>query len=113
MPVLNPDFAVSVPFTRLTEDSFGGSTPTDLGATPVVVSIAAAATAKDSGERQGPGYTQAGTVFTPRGLDRKAGDRFTYNGATYVLIGLPRGNQPQPFTGDDFGWISHSIERVP
>lgn len=113
MAVLHPDFAVSVPFSRPAEDSFGKVTSTDLGATLAVVSIGAAATAKDTGERQGPGYTQAGIVFTPRGVDRRAGDRFTYNGATYVLIGYARGDQPQPFTGDDFGWISHSIERLP
>ncbi|WAY18399.1 hypothetical protein OF855_24490 [Mycolicibacterium fortuitum] len=90
---------------RPTEDPYGGATFADLGDTKAVVSLGAATVTT------GFDYRQAGTVFTPRGLDRKEGDRFTHNGLEYTLVGPARGDQPHPFTGDDFGWVAHAIER--
>lgn len=109
MPVLIADFATKVPFSRPTESAFGDMTTAALGDTPAVVSIQTGSVSLGDG----PGYTQAGVVFTPRNLDRREGDTFVYNGATYVLVGARRGDHPQPFTGDDFGWVVHSIKRLP
>lgn len=103
------DFAVRVPFSRPAESSFGDVTPAVLGDTPAVVSIQTGSISAGDG----PGYAQSGVVFTPRELDRRAGDTFVYNGAAYVLVGARRGDHLQPFTGDDFGWVVHTIKRLP
>lgn len=107
--LLNPIYAPTAAFTRVTEGSYGDATLTPLGSCQVVVSMAQAAS---SARAEGAGTTQIGVVFTPRSVDRQEGDRFTYNGETYELMGHARGNQDHPFTGDDFGWISHAFRRV-
>lgn len=91
MALINPAFAPTATFQRPAEDADGNKTPTALGANPVVVSLA----------RE--------MVFIPRGLDRKAGDQFSFDGGQYTLAGRPRGNQPHPFTGDDFGWVAFDL----
>lgn len=115
MAFLDPQFTVQVPFERLVDEANGVWTPlTYQGlpggavqtATPSVVSL-------DKPTAQpgnGPRYVQGGTVFVPRGADRRHGDRFTYNGRRYRLIGAARGDQDHPITGDDFGWVAISFE---
>lgn len=109
MSLLNPISPPAVPFKRPTDDPYGGVTFADLGDTPVVVSLQAPSVTNVLAAANG--YNLAGTVFTPRGVDRKEGDRFTYQGRDYTLIGPVRGNQDHPFTGADFGWVAHAIER--
>lgn len=109
MGILMAEFATKVPFSRPTESSFGDTASTSLGDTPAVVSIQTASVSLSDG----PGYSQSGVVFTPRELDRREGDTFVYNNVTYVLVGARRGDHLQPFTGDDFGWVVHSIKRLP
>jgi hypothetical protein len=106
MSLINPIFAPTVEFSRPTETAYGAVSFTTLGSNQTVVSLQAPA---DSGG--GEDFRLAGLVFTPRGLDRKHGDRFTHNGQQYELFGPARGDQDQPFTGDNFGWISHAIRR--
>lgn len=109
MSLLNPINPPAVPFKRPTDDPYNGPGFTALDDTPVVVSLQAASVT--NGLAPGQGYTLAGTVFTPRGLDRREGDRFTYQGRDYTLVGPVRGDQDHPFTGGDFGWVAHTIER--
>lgn len=108
MSLLNPISPPAVPFKRPTETAYGDTSFVDLGDTPVVVSFQRA----NVSQGDGPGYTQQGLVFTPRSLDRKRGDRFVYNGVDYVLVGERRGDHLHPFTGEDFGWVAHTIERI-
>lgn len=115
MPVLNPTFAGAVAFQRCIDEENNvwtdlpyqpaGDTPA-VRKTPAVVSLDKPVARTGSGPR----YTQGGTVFIPRGLDRRNGDRFTHNGVKYHLIGAARGDQDHPFTGDDFGWVAFSFE---
>jgi len=99
--ILNPVYAQTAEFKRPT----GPTTFTTLGTNPVVVSVAPTVSVKDSEDQE------SGRAFTPRGLDRREGDRFTYNGVEYSLFGVTRGDHDQPFTGDDFGWVVHSLRR--
>lgn len=115
MSVLNPSFAGAVPFERCTDEENGvwvaltyqppGDGPV-AAQTPAVVSLDKPVWRTGNGPR----YTQGGTVFLPRGLDRHNGDRFTFNGVKYYLIGAARGDHDHPFTGDDFGWVALSFE---
>ncbi len=115
MPLIDPRFAVAVPFERLTDEANnvwaaltyqppGGQPPSP--DTPAVVSLDKPIALTGNGPR----YRQGGTVFLPRGIDRRHGDRFTYNTIRYRLIGAPRGDHPHPTTGDDFGWVAFSFE---
>jgi hypothetical protein len=92
MSLLNPAYAPTVTFQRPALDADGNRAPTVLGDTPVVISDTS---------RQ---------VFIPRGIDRRAGDQFTYNGRLYTLAGQPRGDMDQPFTGEDFGWVGFGFK---
>jgi hypothetical protein len=106
---VNPGFAATALFTRITENAYGDATSADIGQSEVVVALnKASAAAGDAG-----GSAQVGAVFVPRGTDRREGDRFGYNGHVYELIGHARGDQDQPFTGDDLGWMSFGIKRLP
>ncbi|CAN5146979.1 hypothetical protein BH11ACT6_BH11ACT6_34900 [soil metagenome] len=124
MSFIDPAFAGQVPFERLVDEANngwtalsylppGGSDP--VADTPAVVSLDKPTSQLGSGPSRstamgGPRYSQGGTVFLPRGIDRKRGDRFTHNGVKYSLIGAARGDQDHPVTGDDFGWVTWSFE---
>lgn len=107
MTVLNPISTVTVTPRRPTGDPDGNKTFADLPPVPAVFSLSAPAKAawRSHGER----YIQDGVVFVPRGSDLIAGDEVTYQGLTFTVIGNARGDQDQPFTGDDFGWVSYTL----
>ncbi|MBY0440983.1 MAG: hypothetical protein K2Q25_02410 [Mycobacteriaceae bacterium] len=102
MGLLNPAYAPLIAWERPTEDADGNTSYADLGTTATVVSLASPRVEAGSGPR----FIQSGTVFVPRGIDRKAGDRFTYKGFKYTLVGVARGDQDHPFTGADLGWMA-------
>lgn len=115
MGFIDPAFAGEVPFERLVDEANSTWAPLlylppgeddPVTNTPAVVSL----DKPRAGAGNGPRYTQGGTVFLPRGLDRKRGDRFTHNGDKYRLVGAARGDQDHPVTGDDFGWVAFSFE---
>lgn len=107
MTLINPVFAQSAEFQRPVETSFGEVSYSSLGMNQVVVALNQPSVAGGD-----PGSAQIGMVFTPRGLDRREGDRFVYGGQGYELVGDTRGDFNHPFTGDDFGWVSHAIKRA-
>lgn len=92
MGLISADFAPVASFQRPRTDADGNPDPIALGANPVVVS------------------ERSRQAFIPRGLDRKAGDQFVYNGGQYTLAGRPRGDQVHPMTGDDLGWVAWDVE---
>lgn len=102
MGLLNPNYAPPVPFQRPTEDDDGNTTWADLGEITAVVALVGPGLESSSGTV----YAQSGSVFVPRGVDLKIGDRFTWNGVFYMLAGGPGYDQVHPFTGDDMGWMS-------
>ena len=106
MGLLNLPFAKPLAFERREEDKDGDGDWTPLDATPAVVALAVPGLVPGSG----PGITQSGTVYVPRGSDRKAGDRFTYQDCVYTLVGPVRGDMDQPFTGHDFGWVAFTFQ---
>lgn len=55
-------------------------------------------------------FTQAGELFVPRGSDLRAGDRVTWQGRKYELMGVPQWDQDHPFTGDSFGWMLFTVQ---
>lgn len=111
MSLLNPISAPERQFRRPTETPYGESAFTSLGGIASVVSLGAESAKSSSVLSQRSAYQIAGIVFTPRGAGVKEGDRFTYNEVEYALVGPALGDQDQPFTGDDFGWVEHAIER--
>lgn len=54
-------------------------------------------------------YTESGTLFVPRGADVRAGDRCTYQGRNYLLMGARNWDTDHPMTGDDFGWMTFAL----
>lgn len=105
MGLMNPAYAPTVPFERPTEDADGNTTWTTLGNTPAVVELLGEGLESPRGRERG----QSGTAYMPRGSDLKIGDRFTWRGLHYMLIGGPNGDQDHVFTGDDFGWVSFNF----
>lgn len=104
MGLIQAPYAPVLEFRRPTESPFGGVTFAVVGTNPTVVSLSAPTSSAAD-------FNLSGLVFTPRGVDRKDGDRFTHNGKEYELFGPARGDQDQPFTGADLGWVSHAIRR--
>lgn len=94
MPVLEPVSTTEIVPRRPTEDEHGNKSFTALPAVSVVVSLTAE------------------KVFVPRGTGLLPGDEFTYNGWTYFIDSRADGDQDQPFTGDDFGWVGHKIQAA-
>lgn len=93
MGLVQAPYAPKLPFTRPTTDDDGNVVYTSLGDTPVVLDM------------------PSNTVFIPRGLDREAGDRFTYNDFHFMLVGVARGDHVHPFTGDDLGWVAFQFQE--
>lgn len=107
MSVINPVETVSVPLKRPVEDEHGNKTFITLPAVDAVPSLQPAA--RQTWRAHGGRYVQDGQIFVPRGSDVKAGDEIVLGGHTYVIVGGARGDQDQPFTGDDFGWVSYTL----
>lgn len=58
---------------------------------------------------QGSQYTLDGILFAPRGSGLQNGDRFSYQGQTYDVIGGPQWDMVHPMTGDDYGYVVYTI----
>lgn len=54
-------------------------------------------------------YAQGGSLFVPRGSDLKDGDRVTFQGKTFGVVGDAQWDMDHPFTGDDFGYVEYAI----
>lgn len=115
MGFIDPRYAGRVAFERSIDEANGQWAPLtyqppgggpEEPQTPAVVSLDKPAAVAGNGPR----YAQGGTIFVPRGIDRRSGDRFTYNGSRYRLTGGARGDQDHPITGHDFGWVAFSFE---
>lgn len=48
-------------------------------------------------------------LFVPRGSDLKAGDKFTYQGQTYFVVGAVKWDIDQSFTGQSMGYVEFEI----
>lgn len=57
----------------------------------------------------GKPYMQAGSLFVPRGSDLKDGDRVTYQGKTYGVVGDRQWDQNHPSTQHDFGYMEFGL----
>lgn len=55
-------------------------------------------------------YSQGGSLFVPRGSVITNGDRVTYQGRAFVVIGPPQWDMDHPLTGDDFGYVEVKIQ---
>lgn len=55
-------------------------------------------------------YAQSGSLFVPRGSDLVNGDRITYQGRTFVVVGEPLWDMNHPMTGEDFGYVEVRIQ---
>lgn len=113
MPLLNPAFVTTVVPQRPTDDGMGNTTWADLPSVSVLVwsgGRSGGAHAVTMGGSKGPSWTQFAQVFVPRGADLQSGDRIPYQGLQFVISGTPSGDQMQPFTGHDFGWMAFEAE---
>lgn len=118
MSVLNPVSTTEIIPRRPGEDAHGNKVFTNLPAVSVVFALGPPARAawRAHGER----YVQDGQVFVPRGTDLLGGDEVPYGdppspsnpngkGRWFTIVGDARGDQDQPFTGDDFGWVVFTL----
>lgn len=101
--LIDPEVTTQITVQRPVED-FGEQVSADLDPIEAVVSLSR----PDIGS--GHRFTQGGTLFVHRDADVRPGDQFTYQGNVFRVSGWPRQDQDQPFTGDDLGWKSYSIE---
>lgn len=106
--MINAPFAPTLPFER--PDALGGYAPLD-NIPAVVVLEAPSAGPQSMGAQTDDitAFTQSGQVFVPRGSDLRAGDRFTYQGRKYFLVGARNWDINHPMTGYDFGWMTFNI----
>lgn len=117
--LLNPQFLTTVVPQRPTDDGMGNVTWSgDQGGAPALPAIQAVIWAGgQAGSHsvrlaadRGPQWTAFAQLFVPRGTDIQSGDRITYQGLVYVVSGVASGDQLQPFTGNDFGWMVFNVE---
>ena len=106
MGMIDAAFAEQVTVERPHPDPDGNTTWTTVATLPAVVILAAPSA--EAG--LGPRYTQSGTVWLQRGNPAAAGDRITYQGHQYVLVGVPRGDRVHPMTGHDLGWCAWTLQ---
>jgi hypothetical protein len=112
--LLDPALAPTLPFERPTAGY--GSTYSALGALPALVELDAPAMGPASLGVQTNDitkFTQTGTLFVPRGAGTQAGDRVTYQGRKFLIMGAQNWDMNHPMTGDDFGWMTFAIEIDP
>jgi len=104
MSLLGPILGETIVPQRPTSDGLGNLSWTNLTA------IAGAVFAIDSpSATEDSVYTQGGSLFVPRGSDITNGDRVTYQGRNFVVIGVPQWDMDHPFTGEDFGYVEVRI----
>ena len=108
MAVINPAFTTTITPKRPVEN-FGEETFADIAPIQAVISLSAPSHKGGTQSR----FLIYGTVFVPRGSDLQSNDTFHYQGFLFRVTGWARGEQLQPFTGDDFGWVSYMIEAAP
>lgn len=118
MGLLNPTGPTVTP-QRKTED-FGEGDWTDL--TPIDNVLFAFNTPSMIAD-SGSAYTQAASLFVPRGCDLKDGDRVPYKPGTgagdsvdktnvsrwYLVDGDAMFDMDQPFTNSDFGYVEYAL----
>lgn len=109
--LLDPAVAPTLPFERPAGAGF-----TSLGSFPALVDLSAPAPGPDQLGAQTEditSFTQAGMLFLPRGTGVQAGDRLTYQGRKYLVMGARNWDQDHPLTGDDFGWMTFGLQVDP
>lgn len=103
--MLAPVYGVTITPTRLTSDSLGNHTPTALAPITNAVFALDAPSADDNSSL----YSQGGDLFVPRGSDLRNGDRVTYQGRTFGIVGEAQWDMDHPLTGEDFGYVVYTI----
>lgn len=106
MPFLGgPIYGVTITPERPTSDGLGNLTFTPLDEIQgAVFDLGAPGAMGDSV------YSQAGSVYLPRGCDVRNGDRIPYQGRSFVVIGVPQWDMDHPLTGEDFGYVEVHIQ---
>lgn len=105
-------YAPVVPFER--KDGTGVYQP--LATLPAMVELLPPTAGPSSMGIQTPDvtvFTQAGQVWVQRGSNLLAGDRLTWSGRQYVVMGAANWDMNHPMTGYDFGWMSFDIQIDP
>lgn len=103
--LLGQVFGVTITPQRPGSDGLGNLTFTDLAPiTNAVFALDPPAMTADSV------YSQTGSVFVPRGSDVRNGDRITYAGRPFVVVGEPMWDMNHPMTNEDFGYVDVHIE---
>jgi hypothetical protein len=111
--LLNPKFLTTVVPQRPTDDGMGNTGWVDLDPVPVALWIGSRGSGTHSvtlGGAKGPSWTEFAQIFVPKDCGLQSGDRIPYQGLVYVISGTPSGDQVHPFTGNDFGFMSFTVE---
>lgn len=107
------EFAPTLPFERSTD---GGITYGALGDFSALADLSAPVAGPQLLGAQTEDittFTQTGTLFVRRVTAVRAGDRVTYQGRKYLLMGARNWDQVHPLTGDDMGWMTFGIQVDP
>jgi hypothetical protein len=104
MVLLGPVTGVTITPQRPTSDGLGNLTFADLDDIENAVFAVEPAV---GGSRLHPDsvYRQSAQLFVPRGSDIRNGDRVTYQGRNWVVIGELLWDMDHPMTGEDFGYV--------
>jgi hypothetical protein len=103
--LLGPIAGETIVAQRPTSDGLGNLSWADLTA------IDNAVFALESPSSDGDSvYTQTGSLFVPRGSDITNGDRVTFQGRYFVVVGPPAWDMNHPMTGEDFGYVEVRIQ---
>jgi hypothetical protein len=103
--MLGSIFGVTLTPQRPTSDGLGNLSWADLAAIANAVFALDAPSMTDDSV-----YTQAGSLFVPRGSDITNGDRVPYQGRNFVVVGVPMWDMNHPLTNDDFGYLEVRIQ---
>lgn len=98
---------VTITPQRVTESEFGETQWADLNS--IDNAVIALSTAAPVGSEVGKVYTQSGALFVPRGSDLRNGDRFTYQGKTFGVVGDAQWDMNQPFANSSLGYVEYAI----
>ena len=103
--MLAPIFGVTITPSRPAFDSLGNPTPVDLPSITNAVFALNGPSADDDSSL----YSQGGDLFVPRGSDLRNGDRVTYQGRIFGIVGEAQWDMDHPMTGEDFGYVAYTI----
>lgn len=103
--MLQPIFGTTIVPQRSTPDELGNQAYAPLAEIAGAVFSLSAPSADGNSSL----YSQSGELYVPRGSDLRNGDRITYQGRTFGIVGEAQWDMDHPLTGEDMGYVVYAI----